>query len=262
MGAFIVTWCVVVLLLLFRVPGIKRGIFYLIFITSFLLFHYPNNFLSKDNNGSGNILGAGTLVCNHVELVAPVLDKYIADKDLINEIRRDISSTLQAPSDWNIHGYSGDHCLWTLRTPYKIAERLQLDMRTVSNLLLRIFISGVINDPLTYLAKVSKQFAYAISKPYPGRNSIETRTEFLSEYNNLLKMEVFAGSNLSISFSQTYLQHPLIIYGVDLSWPGRVMINILHLTAPLIFLVFVMLVAFDCVRIFAGRWTLNNFVVY
>lgn len=258
---FLFVWICVILLVLFHShkTKLKLPLLAVIALFAIVLFHYPNSYLNQYNS-PGKTYGPRTLVCNHVNLIEPIIDKHIDDQDAVQFLRSDFQKTLNAPNDWELLGFSGDDCLLNLLTTQKLAERLDLTLEQQADLYTKLFISGILNSPLEYIGKIIKQYRFAISHPYPGRNSIVGRTEGESYLNVWLQREDFQRSRLKASYEQMFYSHPLTLYGFDFSWPGRAILNVLHELGLVIFIVFLLYLFFDVARLFIRKIHIEEFL--
>ena len=220
---------------------------------SLLLFGYTYDYFNQRYSAM-KTFSAKTLFCNHIDIIDSVLDERLADQALINAIREDFSATKQhAPEDWSQIGYNGDHCLYLIRTPDRITDQLNFDPHQQAHFLNRLFIAGVLKQPMRYLKKISQQYRYAISKPYPNRNQVKGKTETQALFAELVGLDSYKKSDLQASYTQRDFSHPLKAGAIDFSFPGRLILNILHLSAALLFVLFVIMLAVDTWFMFSNK---------
>lgn len=120
--------------------------------------HYPNHHLSARYDHPDRQFGARTVFCNHLDLIAPIMEQFIRDPNVAAVLRKEIATTLATPSWWRTLGYYGDHCLYIPNIPETITRELQLERRQESELLLRMFAAGVLHNPARYAGKILRQY--------------------------------------------------------------------------------------------------------
>jgi hypothetical protein len=108
------------------------------------------------------------LLCNHANLVAPIIDTLLLPPDSAAVIKGILERTASGgPNGWNILGLNGDDCMYRSGL-YKYLLDIKGDPEAVRGFMLRAFYAGVLNDPKTYAAKVIKQIWYALENPFPN----------------------------------------------------------------------------------------------
>ena len=216
---------------------------------SFISAHYPNHYLSNRYGQPDKVFGASTVFCNHLDLIEPVVDRFIHG-EFVAELSNEINATLDAGSEswWSVLGYNGDHCLYLVNIPGKVARELQLDPQEKSELLFKMFAAGVMNDPVRYAWKIFKQYGEAIMNPYARALQRSAHMVNPDVFRSFVASEDYRRSGLSGSFNHAKAIHPLSIGSLDFSWIVRFPLRILHELAVWLLLGFVMLLIVDVKR--------------
>jgi hypothetical protein len=108
------------------------------------------------------------LLCNHANLIAPIMDTLLLPPDTAARIQGVLERTASGgPNGWNVLGLNGDDCLYRSRLHEYLSD-IKGGREAASRFILRAFYAGVLNDPRTYAAKVIRQIRYALENPFPN----------------------------------------------------------------------------------------------
>ena len=249
-GAFLLTWIVVVLVVATGRSSVRAKAVALLIIgaLSIVTAHYPNHHLSARYDHPDRQFGARTVFCNHLDLIAPIMEQFIRDPNVAAVLRKEIATTLATPSWWRTLGYYGDHCLYILNIPETITRELQLERRQESELLLRMFAAGVLHNPARYAGKILRQYKTAIMYPYT--RALRRSRDMVNPdiFDELVASEAFRKTGLRAEFNHARAYHPLRVGSVDLSWIVRFPLRIMHEVSVLFLLAFMVLLIADARR--------------
>lgn len=228
-GAMIFTWLIVVYFYLRRkdITAAFKGFYLLaILLLTVVLFHYPSSYLKSKYDPGSTLFGAKTLFCNHIELVEPVLDRYVADEAILADVKRDFMAVKLMPEEgWTIHGYSGDHCFYTLNTPGMIKKNLSLTPSEYQEILIGAFFSGVKHQPVEYLKKIFRQFLAAIEEPYISDSKVGHPPPTKAVFDEMSVRDDFLKLGIKAIYYDQALSHPLTNKYVDISSLGRYLLD-------------------------------------
>jgi hypothetical protein len=112
--------------------------------------------------------GPLTLLCNHANLIAPIIDTVVVPPDSAARIRGVLEKTAAGgPKGWNVLGLNGDYCIYETPITEYLGD-IKGGREAMRRFMLRAFYAGVLNDPGAYAAKVIRQIRYALQNPFPN----------------------------------------------------------------------------------------------
>ncbi len=106
--------------------------------------------------------GPKTIMCNHLDVVAPVFDASTPGRARIAALMREV---LQAPEKWTLLGLDGDLCVYNLDMTNAIKSVAQAEGLSTAAWQNREFLRAVAARPGAYAEDVWKQIAYYMRHP-------------------------------------------------------------------------------------------------
>jgi hypothetical protein len=215
----------------------------------------PENRLQQ-RYGTGSLVMAETLFCNHANIVLDVVSRVVSDVELSNKLEGILDDTLKhGPEGWPLLGFKGDRCVYLEDLQPVLNAHFGTAVDVQSKVLMSLFLEGVLSHPYSYSTKVGRQMLAALAKPFPRDRYVGTR-RYYDEYRGWPE---FANLHLFASNVEGESPAPLKLVAPPLFKMGREILNLLNKASLVLVATVIALFTCDIWRLWTSALALRKF---